>query len=67
MLLSTIQGHTRYPFKVTAKTEPFNLVDYRHWQERTAPEALVIADRSRRCSESLDVVDVCNHVLVLHG
>jgi hypothetical protein len=68
MLLSAVQGHTRFPVKVTAKTEPFNLVgDYRHWQEPTAPEALVIADRSRRCCESLELVDVSTHVLVLHG
>ena len=47
MLLSTIQGRTRFQVKVTAKTEPFNLVGgYRHWQELTALEALVTADRS---------------------
>jgi len=47
MLLSAIQGHTRFQVRVTAKTEPFNLVGgYRHWQEPTAPETLVIANRN---------------------
>jgi hypothetical protein len=68
MPLSAIQGHTRFQVKVTAKTEPFNLVGgYRHWQEPTAREALVIADRNWRCCECIELEDVCIRAFVLHG
>jgi len=69
MLLSAIQGHTRCQVKVTVKTEPFNPVGgYRHWQEPTAPEALVIAGRNRRCCECLELADVRGmYPCILHG